>query len=91
MTICTTCIERMAGEVDAVMTMSYLPFMEAEYRQKYTEALCRLRDTLNLPIFMAPSYASRAAAAKPLSATCGYQEQGFFFVSWWGKPLLSSM
>ncbi len=63
MTICTTCIELMAGEIDAVITMSYLPFMDGEFRQKYIEALCRLRDMLNLPIFMVPPYASRAAAA----------------------------
>jgi len=62
-TICTTCIELMAGEVDAVITMSYLPFMDAEFRQQYIEALCRLRDKLNLPIFMVPPYASRAAGA----------------------------
>ena len=62
-TICTTCMELMAGEVDAVITMSYMPFIDAEFRQQYIETLCRLRDRLNLPIYIVPPYASRAAGA----------------------------
>jgi acyl-CoA synthetase (NDP forming) len=61
MSICTTCMELMAGEVDAVITMSYLPFMDADFRKDYIEALCRIRDRLHLPVFMVPPYASRAA------------------------------
>jgi len=58
-TICTKSIELMVGEVDAIISMSYLPFLSAEVRQEYIKKLCELRDRLALPIFMVPPYASR--------------------------------
>lgn len=62
MTICTKCIELIASEVDSVIFMSYLPFVLSDFRQGYIEAMCHLRDRLNLPIFVVPPYASRGAA-----------------------------
>ena len=59
--ICTKCIELIASEVDSVIFMSYLPFFMPEIRPKYIEGLCRLRDRLQLPIYIVPPYAARAA------------------------------
>jgi acyl-CoA synthetase (NDP forming) len=61
MTICSRCMELMRREVDSVISMSYLAFMDADFRSKYIEALCQLRDRLGLPIFMVPPYAARAS------------------------------
>jgi len=59
--ICTKCIELIAGEVDSVIFMSYLPFFMPEMRPRYIESLCQLRDRLDLPIYIVPPYAARAA------------------------------
>jgi acyl-CoA synthetase (NDP forming) len=61
LTICTTCIELIASEVDSVIFMSYLPFFMPEMRSRYVERLCQLRDRLQLPIYIVPPYAARAA------------------------------
>jgi acyl-CoA synthetase (NDP forming) len=61
LTICTRSIELMSSEVDAVIFMSYLPFHDPETRPKYIETLSELKDRLQLPIFIVPPYASRAA------------------------------
>ena len=63
MIICTKCIELMANEVDAVISMFYLPFLQSDFRLEYIEKLCRLRDRLDLAIFMVPPYASRGSEA----------------------------
>ena len=60
--ICERCLELMAEEVDSIITMSYMPFFVPDFRPKYIETLSRIRDRLNLPIFIVPPYASRAAA-----------------------------
>jgi acyl-CoA synthetase (NDP forming) len=61
LTICTKCIELIASEVDSVIFMSYLPFFIPDMRPRYIESLCQLRDRLNLPIYIVPPYAARAA------------------------------
>ena len=61
LTICTKCIEFIAGEVDSVIFMSYLPFSIPDMRPRYIESLCQLRDRLHLPIYIVPPYAARAA------------------------------
>jgi len=71
MTICMKCIELIAREVDAVIFMSYLPFVLSDFRPAYIEAMCQLRDALNLPIFVVPPYASRATAAMKEFTTAG--------------------
>ena len=51
--------------------MSYLPFMDEDFRQEYIEALCRIKDRLNLPIFMVPPYATRAAEGMKVFTASG--------------------
>jgi acyl-CoA synthetase (NDP forming) len=62
LTICTKCIELMAGEVDSVILMSYQPFVLPELKTGYIETLSRLRDRFQLPIYIVPPYAARAGA-----------------------------
>ncbi|HMK66722.1 MAG TPA: hypothetical protein VK564_13070, partial [Thermodesulfobacteriota bacterium] len=63
LTICTRCIEMIAPEVDALIMMSYQPFVMPENREAYVVALKRLRDHFNLPIYVVPPYPGRAAEA----------------------------
>jgi acyl-CoA synthetase (NDP forming) len=78
MTICMKCIELVAREVDAVIFMSYLPFVVSDFRPAYIEAMCQLRDALNLPIFVVPPYASRAIGAMKEFTTSGLPAFGSF-------------
>jgi len=71
MTICMKCIELIASEVDSVIFMSYLPFILSDFRPAYIEAMCQLRDRLNLPIFIVPPYASRGTAGIKEFTTAG--------------------
>lgn len=71
MTICIKCIELIAREVDSVIFMSYLPFLLSDFRRRYIEAMCQLRDRLNVPIFVVPPYASRATAGMKEFTTAG--------------------
>jgi acyl-CoA synthetase (NDP forming) len=61
LTICTKCIELMASEVDSVIFMTYIPFTIPDMRPRYIESLGQLRDRLNLPIYIVPPFAARAA------------------------------
>ena len=61
LTICTTCIELMANEVDSIMIMTYIPFVIPDMRPRYIESFSQLRDRLNLPIYVVPPAAARAA------------------------------
>ncbi|MBU2550263.1 MAG: CoA-binding protein [Proteobacteria bacterium] len=63
LTLCRTSLEMIAAEVDAVITMSYMPFFLEEFRPAYIEMLRQARDELGLPIFIVPPYTARAAAA----------------------------
>jgi acyl-CoA synthetase (NDP forming) len=55
------CIEFVASEVDAIIIMTYLPFVAPETRPSYIEMIHRLRDRLQVPVYMVPPYASRGA------------------------------
>jgi acyl-CoA synthetase (NDP forming) len=63
LTICVRSIELMAGEVDSVITMSYMPFVVPGILPQYIEALGLVRDRFNLPIYVVPPYAAKAAEA----------------------------
>jgi acyl-CoA synthetase (NDP forming) len=60
LSICSRCIELIAPEIDAIILMSYQPFVVPEMLPKYVEALSRLRNRLQRPIYVVPPYASRA-------------------------------
>jgi acyl-CoA synthetase (NDP forming) len=55
------CIELVAGEVDTIIIMTYLPFAAPETRPSYIERVHRLRDQLQVPVYVVPPYASRGA------------------------------
>ena len=63
LTICTRSIELIAEEVDAVVMMSYMPFVVQDTLPSLIEALSELRDRLRLPIYLVPPYAATAGEA----------------------------
>ncbi|MEW6185212.1 MAG: CoA-binding protein [Thermodesulfobacteriota bacterium] len=63
LTICSRSIELMAEEVDAVITMSYMPFVVPEMLPPFMEKIKELRDRLQLPIYLVPPYAAKAIEA----------------------------
>jgi acyl-CoA synthetase (NDP forming) len=71
LSICLQCIELIAPEVDAIILMSYQPFVVPEMGPKYREALIQLRGRLNLPIYVVPPYAARAVEGMKAFTTAG--------------------
>jgi acyl-CoA synthetase (NDP forming) len=63
LTICTRSLELMAEEVDAVIAMSYLPFVVPEMLTPFLKAVKALRDRLQLPVYLVPPYAAKAVEA----------------------------
>ncbi len=61
LTICTRCIEMIAPEVDSIIMMSYQPFVAPEMLPRFIEALVGLKNQFQLPIYVVPPYAARAA------------------------------
>jgi acyl-CoA synthetase (NDP forming) len=63
LSICRQCIELIAPEVDALIVMSYQPFVVPEKLNDFIKAFCDLRDRLQIPFYVVPPYPARAAEA----------------------------